>query len=257
MRMLAMTAIFVAAATGSAAAAVQQAQQQAQAQDAQQDRQENQQQVQVQVQGDGNDGQAVRIGVGRLELENAPPDVKKKLEEARAAAEKQDGEARKAADRLDAAKAKADEAQKAIDRLKKQIEQGQQQGPGGVGFGMQGSITIIGPDGVKHTQKFEKFGNGDGPMPDVQQLIEKAMQAAGADLPDDVRDKLKQALKQQGNMQMQMQFPGGMKPKGDEADISRKLDRILDRLEKLEEDVGEIKGRKAGKPDKAKPAEKE
>jgi len=250
----------------AADAAVQQAQQQAQAQDQQNDQQ---QQVQVQVDGAGNvvvnaNGKAVpvvRLDANNIaEIKDAPPEVKKKLEEARQAAERQADEIRQQAkDKAGDKKAKAEEAQKAIDRLKKQIEQGQQQGPGGVGFGMQGSITIIGPDGVKHTQKFEKFGNGadNAQMPDVQQLIEKAMQAAGADLPDDVRDKLKQALKQQGNMQMQMQFPGGMKPKGDEADISRKLDRILDRLEKLEADVGEINGRKPGKPDKAKQAEKE
>jgi hypothetical protein len=51
-------------------------------------------------------------------------------------------------------------------------------------------------------------------------------------------------------MQMQMQFPGGMQPKVDAADISRKLDRILDRLEKLEADVGEMKGAKPEKPEK-------
>lgn len=266
MRTFFTTAVVAAAALVATAAdaAVQQAQQQAQAQDQQNDQQ---QQVQVQVDGAGNvvvnaNGKAVpvvRLNANNIaEIKDAPPEVKKKLEEARQAAEKQADEIRQQVkDKAGDKKVKAEEAQKAIDRLKKQIEQGQQQGPGGVGFGMQGSITIIGPDGVKHTQKFEKFGNGDGPMPDVQELIEKAMQAAGADLPDDVRDKLKQALKQQGNMQMQMQFPGGMKPKGDEADISRKLDRILDRLEKLEADVGEINGRKAGKPDKAKQAEKE
>lgn len=246
MRMLAMTAICMAATAGSAAAA----QQQAQAQD--------QQQAQGQAQdgaGDvainANGGPAVRVIADRIEVQNAPPDVKKRLEEARAAAEKQADEIRQDVEKLGAKQAKADETQKAIDRLKRQIEQGQQQGPGGLGFGMQGSITIIGPDGVKHTQKFEKLPNGfgNGQVADVQEVIEKALQAAGADLPEDVRDKLKQALKQQGNMQMQMQFPGDKKPKVDEADISRKLDRILDRLEKLEADVGEIRGGKAAKPE--------
>lgn len=241
--------VAVAAVATTADAAVEQAQQQ------------TQQQVQIQTQADGtvvittngDDGQAVRVIADRIEVQEVPADIKQKLDKAREAADKQADEIRQDADKLRDKKAKPDEAQKAIDRLKKQIEQGQQQGGDGINFGMQGSITIIGPDGVKHTQKFEKFGaaNGNGKMPDVQGLIEKALQAAGADLPEEVRDKLKQALKQQGNMQMQMQLPGTMKPKLDEADISRKLDRILDRLEKLEADVGEIRGAKAGKPDEA------
>lgn len=261
MRTFFTTAVAAAAAMVAIAAdaAVQQAQQQAQAQDRQEDQQQDQQQLQVQVQVDGAgngviiaNGKAVpvvRLNANNIaEIKDAPPEVKKKLEEARQAAEKQADEIRQQVkDKAGDKKAKAEEAQKAIDRLKKQIEQGQQQGPGGVGFGMQGSITIIGPDGVKHTQKFEKFGKGDGPMPDVQELIEKAMQAAGADLPDDVRGKLKQALKQQGNMQMQMQLPGDLKPKGNADEISRKLDRILDRLEKLEADVGELRGAKPEK----------
>lgn len=229
MRVLARMAIVAAVAVVAimADAAEQQAQQQAQ-----------QQQGGVQVDGGGKGRPVMRI-IGDdpiVELQEAPPAIEKKLDEPRAAAEKPVDK-----------KARAEATEKAIDQLKKQMQQAQQQGPGGIGFGMQGSITIIGPDGVKHTHNFQKIGNGDGngPMPDVQALIEKSLQAAGADLPDDVRDKLKQALKQQGNMQMQM--PGGVKPKLDEADISRKLDRILDRLEKLEADVGAIK---AAKPEK-------
>lgn len=259
MRTFFTTAVVATAAMVATAAdaAVQQAQQQAQQQTQAQDQQnDQQQQVQVQVDGAGNvvvnaNGKAVpvvRLSAENIaEIKDAPPEVKKKLEEARQAAERQADEIRQQVrDKTGDTKARAEEAQKAIDRLKKQIDQGQQQGLGGLGFGMQGSITIIGPDGVKHTQKFEKFGNGDGngQMPDVQELIEKAMQAAGADLPEDVRDKLKQALKQQGNMQMQMQLPGGMKPKRDADEISRKLDRILDRLEKLEADVGELRAAK-------------
>jgi biopolymer transport protein ExbD len=184
---------------------------------------EQQARVQVQVQADGRtvvideDGQQqvttktliVQLGPdGNIEIKDAPADVKKKVDKARAAEKQQAGE-------------------------------------GVVDLGMQGVITIIGPDGVKHTQKFGNLKEGAGPMPNVQQLLEKAMQAAGADLPEDVRDKLKQALKQQGNAQMPK--PKGTEPKGDLAEISRKLDRILERLDKLEADVAEMKASATGR----------
>lgn len=163
--------------------------------------------VQVQADGDGNVVSktiVVRVGPdGAIELKDTlPADVEKKVQEAR---------------------------KEATGR----IELGH----------MQGSITVIGPDGVKRTQT---FGDNAGPMPDLQQILEKSLEAAGADLPDDVRQKLKQAFRNQGKepgrnaVPMKLQA-GGPVPTADMADMSRKLDRILDRLEQLEQKIEQLK----------------
>lgn len=168
-------------------------------------------QVQVQAGGDGNvvsKNIVVRVGPdGAIELKDAlPADVEKKVREAR-----KEATAR--------------------------IELGQ----------MQGSITVIGPDGVKRTQT---FGDAAGPMPDLQQILEKSLEAAGADLPDDVRQKLKQAFRNQGQAQGRnggrvRLGTGDPAAAADVADMSRKLDRILDRLEALERKIEELKDSKS------------
>jgi hypothetical protein len=165
----------------------------------------------------------VHIGPdGKVEIKDAAPaDVAEKVKGATEAVEKQAAEARQASERLES------------------------QAPNGTGFGfgMQGSITVIGPDGVQHTQKFEKFGTGDGTIPDVRELVEKSLEAAGAELPAYVGEKLRQAFQQQGATQIQAVGP----PAGDVAAISRKLDSILEKLERLERDVAALK---AAQPEK-------
>ena len=100
----------------------------------------------------------------------------------------------------------------------------------------QGSIVVVGPDGVARTQT---FGGEDGPMPDLRELIEKSLERAGAGLPEADRARLKQALDRR-DVPLQDQ-PGGP-GRGDALDaISGKLDRILERLEKLEQDVAALK----------------
>lgn len=151
-----------------------------------------------------------------------PPQVGKQAEQARIAAEQH-----------------AEAVRNAIQRLTEQMQKGTgQQPPAKRGsFGMQGSITIIGPDGATHTQTFEKFGNGEEPLPDVQKLVDKALEAAGAQIPEDIRKTIDQALAQPGRMDA----PADARPAPDATDISNKLDRILDRLEKLEADVKALK----------------
>lgn len=197
--------------------------------------------VQVQVQADGTgkvvvneagpaDRPAPQVDRPGPEGADTPkvilPKVEKQAEQARIAAEQH-----------------AEAVRNAIQRLTEQMQKGTgQQPPAAPGsFGMQGSITIIGPDGATHTQTFEKFGNGDQALPDVRQLVEQALKAAGAKLPEDVRDKLDQALAQPGRVEA----PADARPALDATDISSKLDRILDRLEKLEADVQTLKATRA------------
>lgn len=193
--------------------------------------------IQVQVQADGT-GKVVVNEAGRPDRpaqqgdrpgpegvdtpKEIQPEVEKQAEQGRIAAEQH-----------------AEAVRNAIQRLTEQMQKGAGQQPPAAGglFGMQGSITIIGPDGATHTQTFEKFGNGDQALPDVRQLVEKALQAAGATLPEDIRDKLDQALAQPGRVEV----PADARPALDAAGISNKLDRILDRLEKLEADVKALK----------------
>lgn len=189
--------------------------------------------VQVQVQADGA-GKAVVEEAGPpkrppAQVDRPGPDGGDTPQDIRRTVEKQAEQARIAAEEH------AEATRNAIQRLTEQMQQGAlQQRPAARGsFGMQGSITIIGPDGTAHTQTFENFGNGDQAMPDVRQLVEQALEAAGAQLPADVRDKLDQALAQPGRVEA----PADARPALDATDISNKLDRILARLEKLEADV--------------------
>lgn len=145
--------------------------------------------------GDGVDAQAfvIRIGPdGKVEFKNGlPPDVEKKVQEARAG-----------------------------DRSKEQAKQGDNKqgdkGPGSAAQGMdvRGSISVIGPSGVMYSQNFGAVG---GASPDVEQLLEKSLEAAGADLPETVRQALKQAFQQQ-------EQASGTQPAGEATDISSKLD---------------------------------
>lgn len=54
------------------------------------------------------------------------------------------------------------------------------------GFDIGGSITVIGPGVVTHTRKIGEVG---GDAPDLQRILGKALEAAGAELPDDVAEK--------------------------------------------------------------------
>ena len=197
--------------------------------------------VQVQVQADGTG----KIVVNEAGPPNRPaqhvdppgPEGADTPKDMLPKAEKQAEQARIAAEQH------AEAVRKAIQRLTEQMQKGAGQQPPAAGgsFGMQGSITIIGPDGATHTQTFEKFGNGDQALPDVRQLVDQAIKAAGAQLPEDVRDKLDQALAQPGRVET----PADARPALDATDISDKLDRILDRLEKLEADVQALKATRA------------
>lgn len=96
---------------------------------------------------------------------------------------------------------------------------------------VRGSIMIIGPGGVMHTQS---FGQSGGATPDVKQMVEGSLKAAGVSLPENVRQTLEQAVQQQGQ-------GVGKQPAGEAVDISSKLDRILERLEKIERDIAQLK----------------
>ena len=193
--------------------------------------------VQVQVQADGT-GKVVVNEAGppdrpAPQVDRPGPDGGDRPKDILPKAEQQAEQARIAAEQH------AEAVRNAIQRLTEQMQRGAGQQPPAAGgsFGMQGSITIIGPDGATHTQTFEKFGNGDQALPDVRQLVEQALKAAGAQLPEDVRDKLDLALAQPGRVEA----PADARPVLEAADISNKLDRILDRLEKLEVDMQALK----------------
>ena len=161
--------------------------------------------------GDGGEAKAfvIRIGPdGKVEFKDAlPPDVEKKVQEAREG-----------------------------DRSKEEAKQGGNKqgdnGPGSAikGMDVRGSISVLGPSGVIYSQNFGSAGEAS---PDVEQLLEKSLEAAGADLPEAVRQALKQAFQQQ-------EQAGAAQPAGEAADISSKLDQILARLEKIEQELGQL-----------------
>ena len=62
--------------------------------------------------------------------------------------------------------------------------------PGAVSVG--GSVTIIGPDGKKHTHA---LGDGKLDAESISKSIEKALEGAGKELPKEVQDQLKESLK--------------------------------------------------------------
>lgn len=205
----------------------------------------------VQVQADGFQVQAdgdgtvvtktivVRVGPdGKIEIKDAiPDDVKQKMKEARETAERQAAEIEQDVKRKIAAA--EEQAREATRREPQQL-----QSVPATGFGMQGSITVIGPDGVKRTQT---FGSDGGTVPGLQQLLEKSLEAAGADLPDEVRRRLDEAFRRQGPNQADEQ---GQRPqKNTSQEVSRKLDLILERLEKLEQAMSGLQAtRPAEKP---------
>lgn len=138
-----------------------------------------------------------------------------------------------------AAQQHAEATRDAIQRLMEQMRKGtggQLPQARGV-FGLRGSITIIGPDGVERTQTFDRAGDGGDRIADLRQLVEKAIQAAGAEVPDDFRNMLNKALPPPEPVRNSDNPRQAL----DVSEIAEKLDRILDRLEKIEADVKAIK----------------
>jgi hypothetical protein len=104
--------------------------------------------------------------------------------------------------------------------------------PGAVSVG--GSVTIIGPDGKKHTHA---LGDGKLDAESISKSIEKALEGTGKGLPKEVQDQLKKALKDVPEVSRLPLFGRNF---GQDA-ISQKLDKILERLDKLEKEVHELK----------------
>jgi hypothetical protein len=78
-------------------------------------------------------------------------------------------------------------------------------------------------------------------MPDVRRHVEKAFEAAGIELPEHVRDSLEQAFGNEGPIR---KTPGAPQ-QVEAAAISDKLDRILERLEKLEAEIRALRNAKS------------
>lgn len=98
-------------------------------------------------------------------------------------------------------------------------------------FDLGGSVTVIGPDGVAHTHKLGGLGGDDD---DLRQILDKALKAAGVDLPDEVAAQLRQAFDQQGE--------GHTADDQDSmAAVVDRLDRINERLEKIERSLRRLK----------------
>jgi hypothetical protein len=100
---------------------------------------------------------------------------------------------------------------------------------------VDGSVTIIGPDGKKHTHA---LGDGELDAESISKSIEEALQGAGRGLPKEIQGQLKEALKGLPSA-LKVQIDGAI-PKGKDT-MSRKLDEILRRLDKLEKEVRDLK----------------
>jgi hypothetical protein len=121
-----------------------------------------------------------------------------------------------------------------IDSLPEDVQELLKQAKPGT-VSVDGSVTIIGPDGKKHTHA---LGDGELDAESISKSIEKALQGAGKELPKEIQGQLKEALKgMPGAMKVQI---GGATPKGKDT-MSQKLDEILKRLDKLEKDVKDLK----------------
>lgn len=122
---------------------------------------------------------------------------------------------------------KPDGSTEVLDEIPKQVAEKLQEGAVG-GVTAHGAITVISPDGRVHTQTFD----GKDALHDVLGMIEKLLADQGDALPQDVRDKLGAAI---ASHVQKEKSPVGLDA------VSRKLDTILERLEKLERDVAELK----------------
>gem|GEM_PF-4258700 len=99
-----------------------------------------------------------------------------------------------------------------------------------------GTITIVGPDGKKHTQTLQGGKIDTGSISDV---IEKALKGTGQELPEEIKAKLKEAMKGlPGTIAMPQIIRMG--PSGGD-NISKKLDEIMKRLDKLEAEIKKLK----------------
>jgi hypothetical protein len=136
-----------------------------------------------------------------------------------------------------------------VESLPKNIQELLKKGKLGAGS-VGGSITIIGPDGKKHTHA---FGDGELDAESISKSIEKALEGTGKGLPKEVRDQLKESLKDlpkevQDQLKASLKdlpkafsFPmSGGQASGEES-ITQKLDKILNRLDKLEKEVHDLK----------------
>lgn len=183
---------------------------------------------------------------GKVDIQGSiPEDVMKMVEEAR----------RKAVVDVEQARKSAEQARKSAEQARSQA----QRAADAVGtFDTQGTIVVVGPDGVTHTQAFRV---GAGNAPGLQFDIVKSLEAAGVGLCEQDRARLMRALPAVApvpppfppapHMPAVSRVPGAppVPPVGNAAlpameTIAGKLDRILERLEKLEQDVAAIKSPK-------------
>lgn len=107
---------------------------------------------------------------------------------------------------------------------------------GGLGNAtIQGSITVIGPDGKAHTQP---LGDGKLDVDSISKSIEKALEGTGKELPEGLEGVLKDALK--GLPDALSAQIGDALSSGQDT-TAQKLDEIFKRLDKLEKEVHRLK----------------
>ena len=99
---------------------------------------------------------------------------------------------------------------------------------------MHGSITVVGPDGKKHTSSLGDTSDADS----ISKAIEQALKGVGTELPKEVQSTLREALKE---MPRALKIQMDTSPRRETDSISQKLDKILKRLDKLEKEVAELK----------------
>jgi hypothetical protein len=120
-----------------------------------------------------------------------------------------------------------------VESLPKNIQELLKQAKPGT-VSVDGSVTIIGPDGKKHTHA---LGDGKLDAESISKSIEKALQGAGTELPKEVQDQLKKALKDVPEVSSLALSGRHFGQDG----ISQRLDKILKRLDKLEKEVRDLK----------------
>ena len=110
----------------------------------------------------------------------------------------------------------------------------------------KGSVTIIGPDGKKKSFDF----GGEGVDTEKINREVEAMLEKNEDISEDIRKRVREAMKKVPGQMGRIQFPAGparlaiLRDDNKQLDeLTKKLDTILERLDRLEADVKKLRDR--------------
>ena len=102
----------------------------------------------------------------------------------------------------------------------------------------RGVVTVVGPDGRSHSKSIEGSKGLDAKA--ITKMIRKALAGTGG-LSEDLESKLLEALSSEEGEIVDTGDDLKHVDEQDSANVMKKLDQILDRLEKLESDVADLK----------------